>query len=476
MGTRPPGPWGGQGNPASAATVASASPSQPQSVASKNGFSLSRVLSEAATSVESAATSVAATLKVKAEDLEKGIKGNLEGAFCIFAAGLQAEIYAADAIVEETGCQIRGLIDGIIPGLMQMLKVVGATTVLGAGIGGAVGLFAGGALAAPGLVVGGELGFDIGMAALTWMGLAFLVEAIAEGFVELYETLHDGVEWAWQAKSLKGEAQKEQLDRAAHKMAKAAGILFRLVLQGILAYLLKKAAMGATRGALATGRAFATQGARATADASVAEVVSRLRASKFGDGFAKWVEDNWRDLQKNPKLQPKGTSSAGTAAAEGGGGSSAETPQPPKQRGSGASGDEPTGSEESQTSKSKDTPQVTKNARAGREFENKGLDHLQETQTDVQSQVSVRPYINESGELANYRVRLDAFSRDAEGNLHLTDFKSSDTAGLTPNQKVGYPLLEKYGGQVVGNNGGAAYPAGFDIPPTEVDIIKPGDF
>jgi hypothetical protein len=118
---------------------------------------------------------------------------------------------------------------------------------------------------------------------------------------------------------------------------------------------------------------------------------------------------------------------------------------------------------------------LDENVASGRAFEQKGLDHLEGVQTDVQSQVSIRPY-TDSGELADYRVRLDALGRDEAGNLHLTDFKSSDTAGFTPNQQTGYPLIEKYGGQVVGNNGGAAYPAGFQIPPTQVDVLRPGDF
>jgi len=80
------------------------------------------------------------------------------------------------------------------------------------------------------------------------------------------------------------------------------------------------------------------------------------------------------------------------------------------------------------------------------------------------------------GELANYRVRLDALGRDKAGNLKLTDFKSSENAGFTPNQITGYELLKKYGGQVVGKKGGAAYPAGFRVPATPVDIMRPGYF
>lgn len=63
-----------------------------------------------------------------------------------------------------------------------------------------------------------------------------------------------------------------------------------------------------------------------------------------------------------------------------------------------------------------------------------------------------------------------------EGNIKLTDAKSSQTAGMTKNQKPGYPAFEKYGGTVIGNNGAAqGYPAGTQIPPTKVDIIRPND-
>lgn len=120
-------------------------------------------------------------------------------------------------------------------------------------------------------------------------------------------------------------------------------------------------------------------------------------------------------------------------------------------------------------------PTVTENAAKGKAFEAQGLQHLETTQTNIQDQVSVRPYLD-NGDLADYRVRLDAISRDDTNTLRLTDFKSSESAGLTPRQTTGYPLLENNGGQVVGNGGGADYPAGFQIPPTKVDVLRPGDF
>jgi hypothetical protein len=114
---------------------------------------------------------------------------------------------------------------------------------------------------------------------------------------------------------------------------------------------------------------------------------------------------------------------------------------------------------------------MRQNAAQGKAFEQKGLAYLKTQQNDVEDQVSIRPY-NDDGTLANYRVRVDAVGTDDDGTYHLTDFKSSDTAGFTPNQTTGYPLLEKNGGVVVG---GDAYPAGTQIPPTAVDVLTPND-
>ncbi len=117
---------------------------------------------------------------------------------------------------------------------------------------------------------------------------------------------------------------------------------------------------------------------------------------------------------------------------------------------------------------------ITANAAAGKAFEKVGLAYLDGEQDDVEDQVSIRPYLDD-GTLAGYRVRLDALGRDDDGNVALTDFKSSDTAGLTKNQTTGYPLIAKNGGQVVGDNGGTSYPRGTQIPPTPVSIITPKD-
>ena len=246
------------------------------------------------------------------------VQSDYEGARCLYQAALRATDLAPDAVLEETGYQLRSVLQGLLPGLVQMIVILGVTTFLGAAIGGIVGFFFGGVGAAPGAVVGADIGFDIGMAALTWLGVAFLAVSIAEGFVELLTTLKSGVEIAWAARNLTGKAEEQQVERAAHAFARCVGILVRLILQGILAYLLKKAAVRATRGAMQTARMAQAQGAAAIAEADVAELVGRLRGSRLGAGFADWVDKNWRNLSENPKLKPKPASptSVGGGGAE----------------------------------------------------------------------------------------------------------------------------------------------------------------
>jgi hypothetical protein len=303
------------------------------------------VLSHAYSSAEDSVSAEYSAAKSKVrrvyDSASRHARAEYEGARCIVLAAYLGIENSGDAILEETGYQLKSLLDGLIPGLMQMLIVLGATTVLGSVIGGIVGFFFGGVGAAPGAVVGGDIGFDIGMAALTWLGVGFLAVSIAAGFAELLTALKNGVQLAWSARYLTGKAEEREVRRASDEFASCIAILIRLILQAILAYLLKKAAMKATKGAMATARMAQSQGAAAIAEADVAELVSRLRGTRLGrGGFADWLERNWRDLRDNPKLKPKpaGNLGAGGAAGEGAGGGAADEPSPAK-KGSAASDD-----------------------------------------------------------------------------------------------------------------------------------------
>jgi len=110
------------------------------------------------------------------------------------------------------------------------------------------------------------------------------------------------------------------------------------------------------------------------------------------------------------------------------------------------------------------------NAKQGKQFEGVVTGNLKQTgHKNVAEQVTVKP--NGGGK----NVRLDNVSTK-DGQIKLTDAKSSATAPHTKNQKPAYPAIEQKGGTVVGNKGAAqGYPAGTKIPPTKVDIVRPKD-
>ena len=72
---------------------------------------------------------------------------------------------------------------------------------------------------------------------------------------------------------------------------------------------------------------------------------------------------------------------------------------------------------------------------------------------------------------AQGRVRPDLLVRDANGDLKFIDSKNGPSAGLTTNQKVGYPELRANGGVPAGRNAEAAgLVPGVPIGPTPVQI------
>jgi hypothetical protein len=119
------------------------------------------------------------------------------------------------------------------------------------------------------------------------MGLGFLAVAIGQGMRELTGVLTHAIRRAWHA--AERHHPQFETDRAAEGLAQAVGILFRLILQGLLAYVLKKGAVSSSRAALSTGRTIARGGTRA-ADETVAEVSALLRNSKLPEEFVVWIE------------------------------------------------------------------------------------------------------------------------------------------------------------------------------------------
>ncbi|OCG42890.1 VENN motif pre-toxin domain-containing protein [Gilliamella sp. Bif1-4] len=111
--------------------------------------------------------------------------------------------------------------------------------------------------------------------------------------------------------------------------------------------------------------------------------------------------------------------------------------------------------------------QVQQNYQQGKKHENDVYNKIKNNPelTDPAREVTV--------ETANgTKIRIDVISRDKEGKIVCFECKSSDTAPLTPNQKVGFPDLEKNGGTIIGD-GKPGFEGGTKIPPTKVDVVRP---
>jgi filamentous hemagglutinin len=110
--------------------------------------------------------------------------------------------------------------------------------------------------------------------------------------------------------------------------------------------------------------------------------------------------------------------------------------------------------------------QLEANKKQGAAFEAQATSEARRTQTGVVGQLTIR---SESGT----KTRLDLAGRDKVSNaVKLTEAKSSETAGLTPNQKRAFPEIARSGGTVAGR-GKPGFPGGTKIPPTTVDIVRP---
>jgi hypothetical protein len=108
--------------------------------------------------------------------------------------------------------------------------------------------------------------------------------------------------------------------------------------------------------------------------------------------------------------------------------------------------------------------QLKKNGEQGKAFEKEVKPKLQETQSDVVEQITVK---TKSGT----KTRLDFLGRDGD-SIVPTEAKSSATAPLTSKQKIAFPEIAESGATIVGKGKGV-FPGGTKIPPTKVDIVRP---
>ena len=74
------------------------------------------------------------------------------------------------------------------------------------------------------------------------------------------------------------------------------------------------------------------------------------------------------------------------------------------------------------------------------------------------------------------RTRVDAIGLDSQGNVVIYEYKSSQTAKLSPNQEKAFDEIFKNGGTVVGKGKGifSGKNGGYTIKPgTKVKIVRP---
>jgi uncharacterized protein YukE len=114
---------------------------------------------------------------------------------------------------------------------------------------------------------------------------------------------------------------------------------------------------------------------------------------------------------------------------------------------------------------------IAQNSATGKAFEDTHFKTFQNKYNNAETQVTIKVVTPEG---KTVKVRVDAIGFDDNGSVVIREFKSSETAALTKNQKPGFPGLFDNGGLVVGKGRGK-FPGGFVIPPVEVLVIRPGN-
>ncbi len=107
--------------------------------------------------------------------------------------------------------------------------------------------------------------------------------------------------------------------------------------------------------------------------------------------------------------------------------------------------------------------QLRKNYADGEKAELKQYELELKEHPNTKRQVSIRAY-DENGNLSTKRTRIDLLN-----DKGLIEVKATKTAPFTKNQRELFPLLEKYGGKVVGKKYGT-----FDLSPQNIFVTREG--
>jgi len=105
----------------------------------------------------------------------------------------------------------------------------------------------------PPAVVGGEFGYEMGMAVITWLGLGFLALSIAEGLGEYVGRLSRAVSNSLGRRVTSKATRRETGGSVCGSTSECSRHPHTSHSARYSRYLLKKAAMNATRGAMTVG-------------------------------------------------------------------------------------------------------------------------------------------------------------------------------------------------------------------------------
>ena len=192
---------------------------------------------------------------------------------------------------------------------------------------------------------------------------------------------------------------------------------------------------------------------------NIQALATEARGGRLGEKFATWMVQNEDKLRKHPKLQPQ-QNNRSAGGAEGGlaGGSNQA---PPKKTASNARN-----SDIEANVKTSKEEQVKINKKKGDDFANQETENFKTEANKVEKEITIK-----AGD--GTKTRVDAIGVDKEtGDIRIQEYKGSETAPLTKNQKGAFPQLEETGGEVLGKGKGA-FPGGAKIPPTKIEIIRP---
>ncbi len=114
---------------------------------------------------------------------------------------------------------------------------------------------------------------------------------------------------------------------------------------------------------------------------------------------------------------------------------------------------------------------LAQNRKKGKLFEIEKFKEFSSQYTNAQEQVTIVVYGENDTKIT---IRADAIGFDAEGNIVIAEFKSSETAPFTDNQKKAFKIIKERGGMIVTKQKGI-FKHGMEISAgISIKIVRPG--